>query len=652
MKKMPISAVAAVIAIFSGMEAAAQTPEQYGSLPDVTDVEISPNGQSLAIIKIVGAASAVLFYDLNDMGKEPVGVGLGESKPRSIVWADNDHLLLKTAQAERKRTTDGIQSIEFTRWLSIDKNEAKAEVLFGNAAGYYQGEAGVLLATTPSKPGSAIFQRSDIGSRANRGPSRLGRGSEWELELFEVDLGAGREKKIGNGNSETVDWVVDAAGSPIARVDYDWSAAERKVYVFNGREWDLKASLPEARNAGAVASFYGTGSTPGTLLATTYGSRDKRSLVEFDIDSGQFNRTVFSNERFDISEIAYNPAKASVEGVIFTDHLPRVQYINQSLESVQSSLAKALPGAAPMIVSRSADDQRMIVKALYSDHPPQFFIFDRKAKKLDMIAATYPALDGEVHARKTAFDYTSSDGLTISGYVTAPKGATMENMPLIVLPHGGPAARDDQAFDWWAFFYAANGYLVYQPNFRGSDGYGYNFRASGENQWGLKMQDDITEGVEKLIADGIADKDRICIVGASYGGYAALAGATITPDLYKCAVSVAGISNLATLLADAGKDSIWERRIGNRFGDKKYIDSVSPQKNADKVKAPILLLHGDQDVVVPMGQSRMMRKALEKANKNVEFVTLKDEDHWLSRSKTRTQLLAETIRFIDAHIGG
>lgn len=296
-----------------------------------------------------------------------------------------------------------------------------------------------------------------------------------------------------------------------------------------------------------------------------------------------------------------------------------------------------------------------MVRVKYTDHPDQIFLFDAVGKTLSMITATYAALDGEVFAQKEPFQYSSGDGLRINGYLTVPKGATKQSMPLIVLPHGGPFARDDQSFDWWSFFYAARGYLVYQPNFRGSTGYGSAFKEAGHGEWGRKMQDDISEGVRQLIADGVADPDRICIVGASYGGYAALAGATLTPDIYSCVVSVSGISNILQLLADEGgrdgDDDYWTKRIGSRFSNDDALRSVSPLYNAEKVTAPILLIHAEDDTVVPMGQSRRMRNALRDRGKEHEFVVLKGEDHWLSTGETRTEMLRTSIEFIDQHIG-
>jgi dipeptidyl aminopeptidase/acylaminoacyl peptidase len=210
-------------------------------------------------------------------------------------------------------------------------------------------------------------------------------------------------------------------------------------------------------------------------------------------------------------------------------------------------------------------------------------------------------------------------------------------------------------FDWWAQFMASRGYAVLQPNFRGSSGYGWNFVQAGDGEWAGKVQNDVQDGVKKLIADGIADPKRICIVGASYGGYMALAGATFSPDLYACAVSFAGLSDLNRMLYtgtsfESESVSVWKRRIGADV-DSSKLDTASPANFASQVKIPILLLHSDKDTTVPIEQSQIEEDALKRAGKQVEFVTLEGDDHQLEYSATRIKLLKEVERFLAAHIG-
>jgi dipeptidyl aminopeptidase/acylaminoacyl peptidase len=228
-------------------------------------------------------------------------------------------------------------------------------------------------------------------------------------------------------------------------------------------------------------------------------------------------------------------------------------------------------------------------------------------------------------------------------------------LPLVVLPHGGPDSRDHLVFNWWAQFLATRGYAVLQPQFRGSSGFGAAHRLAGSRQWGGLMQDDVTDGVKEMIRIGVADPDRICIAGASYGGYSALAGAAFTPDLYACAVSVNGVADLPAMVGYTS------RQTGTSYYSAAFKDDIgsihdpslagrSPARSAQNVRAPILLLHGSDDTVVPISQAEAMERALIAAGKTCTFVRLPGEDHWLSRSATRTQVLREMETFLARYL--
>jgi dipeptidyl aminopeptidase/acylaminoacyl peptidase len=257
------------------------------------------------------------------------------------------------------------------------------------------------------------------------------------------------------------------------------------------------------------------------------------------------------------------------------------------------------------------------------------------------------------------YAYKARDGLDIPAYLTLPPGKAAKQLPLVVFPHGGPMARDAMTFNPETQFFANRGYAVFQPNFRGSSGYGKKFMEAGFGQWGLKMQDDVTDGVKKLIADGIVDPKRICIVGESYGGYAALAGAAFTPDLYACAAGWAGVYDLRSFLStrakEYGRDSemieSWSRFIGDRWSDSDKLDMASPAKNADKIKIPVLLMHGEDDATVRIDQSETMDRALRRAGKNVNFIAIPKETHYMETSATRIRWLSELEKFLKANIG-
>ena len=225
---------------------------------------------------------------------------------------------------------------------------------------------------------------------------------------------------------------------------------------------------------------------------------------------------------------------------------------------------------------------------------------------------------------------------------------------MIALPHGGPEAHDTLSFDWWAQYLANKGYLVIQPNFRGSSGFGREFTEAGAGKWGKEMQDDVSDGVLTLVKSGYADKDRVCIMGASYGGYAAMAGGAFTPELYKCIVAVAGVSDIhkmlnRTKINSSSGDWIvrhWSKLMGD---DTSALKKISPVNFAEQFSSPILIIHGEDDTVVPIDQSKIMHTALKKAGKSTRFVALKKEDHWLSGSDTRLKMLKEIDKFLDKH---
>jgi dipeptidyl aminopeptidase/acylaminoacyl peptidase len=291
-------------------------------------------------------------------------------------------------------------------------------------------------------------------------------------------------------------------------------------------------------------------------------------------------------------------------------------------------------------------------------HPPVHYLVDFERKAADIVGEAYPGLEGARLGAVRSLSYLARDGTPIPAYLTLPPGATPRGLPLVVLPHGGPEDRDLGGFDWWAQFLATRGYAVLQPQFRGSTGFGREHRLAGYRQWGGRMQDDVSDGVRHLVATGVADPNRVCIVGASYGGYAALAGAAFTPELYRCAVSVNGVSDLPSMLADVARVSgrtsnrlaYWKDHIG--VASDPDVAGRSPARAAAAVRAPVLLLHGTDDTVVLPAQSQKMAAALAAAGKPHRLTLLPGEDHWLSNGATRTRVLEEIERFLGEHLGG
>lgn len=618
------------------------TPEIFGALPDMQEAQISPDGRYLAALENRPEGAAVIIYDLDDPSARPVGIKAGSAKARDLIWADNERLLLLASITDTFNTSGGKETWEFWRWVSISRTKRAARVILESRGGYIIAGAGELKAFPPQSPGRAVFY-------ASRGENGTG--------LVEVDLDSGSERIFEKNRPETTDWIVDRNGAPIVRRDY--ASGDDEVSIFSARrggdfrlikKYKVKPKEPSPLSLGDLID--------DDNVVASIPSGDTRAVVELNLESGAVSGPMFHHPDYDLDGFGYDPRTARATDIRYTDDFQRVIPFDAKERAFQQGLEKAIPGAAPIVVSRSDDGGRAVIRAVYADKPAAFLLYTAATGKISKISSSYRSLDGKNLLRRVKYDYGASDGTKVPGYLTIPAGREAKNLPLVVLPHGGPEARDDMSFDWWSGFYAARGYLVYQPNFRGSSGYGEAHRKAGHGEWGRKMQDDITEGVRNLVLDGRADAKRICIVGASYGGYAALAGATLTPELYACAVSIAGVSDLPAMLgwskerSGRAVEDFWETRMGaSRFKDTDELNAVSPAKQAQNVRAPVLLIHGRDDTIVPISQSRKMRDALKDAGKTVEYLELAGEDHWLSRAPSRIAMLRASIDFIDRHIG-
>jgi dipeptidyl aminopeptidase/acylaminoacyl peptidase len=331
-----------------------------------------------------------------------------------------------------------------------------------------------------------------------------------------------------------------------------------------------------------------------------------------------------------------------------------VKWLNSDAEARHKVLARAFPGRIVDIRESSRSGDRLLVEASSPSSPPVYYLVDNRTHKADIVAEGYPTLANVKLGEVRAITYTARDGTEIPAYLTLPPGVAPQNLPLVVLPHGGPQARDYLEFDWWAQFLASRGYAVLKPQFRGSSGFGDAFQKAGYHQWGGLMQDDVSDGVAAMISQGLVDPKRVCIVGASYGGYVALAGAAFTPTLYKCAVSINGVSDLPEMLAYSDKRGgggiayYWRDHIGSPYDP--AVRAKSPVHAAANVNIPILLMHAADDTVVPFRQSEDMAHALSKAGKSVTLVPLPGEDHLLSRSESRTQMLKVLEQFLAANL--
>jgi dipeptidyl aminopeptidase/acylaminoacyl peptidase len=458
---------------------------------------------------------------------------------------------------------------------------------------------------------------------------------------------------VGTFDWFTSSWYMDGHGHVIARVDKSLNYYKKRVKTFDGHDWHDLGEFETGDGLGPV----GLTEDGASVAVEERNDQTFAVLVAHAISDPSQRKELFSNPNFDIDYIIKDEWTDRVIGVAYADDRMEYVYFDPKREALQRRLQQVFPHVSVHAVSSDLAQDKVIVATEAPRQPTKYYLLDRTTHIAEPLQSAYPNLTEADLGEMKPYPYRARDGLDIPAYLTLPPGKQAHNLPLVVMPHGGPEVRDMLAFDWMGQFFANRGYAVFQPNYRGSSGYGHKFTEAGLMQWGLKMQDDITDGVRKLIADGIVDPKRICIVGGSYGGYAALAGAAFTLDLYACAVSFAAVTDLPSFIhtvhfdRGSGAEALLVSRIGSPIDDSEQLRATSPARHAEAIKCPVLLMHGEGDTTVRIDQSERMYDALREAGKKVQFIRFPGEDHYFGLASTRIQFLSETEKFLAANIG-
>jgi len=642
--------------------AAAQPPavEAYGRLPAIGSVGISPDGKRLALSVGFEYSANEPDRDLTALRVLNLETGKIEhtlSPPRAntlryVGWADDKrayYYISAAADANARLPSSwAVMSrgprLEFWRTGVLAIDSGASTLLMQHKEFSFSVALANLQAPIEGDPGFGRMIAWSPGVDTN--------GS---LGVYRVNLDNGSASPMTTGNVETRDYLLDESGAVIARVEINDYTNRWRLFVFeDGKE---RLILEDVSEMGRPLSFQGL-LQDGRIAAVDpheEGARD--TLLAIDRKTGA-KEPLHKTGGSDVGAIG-DPWFRRVVGVGWIEDLPKQKFFDEQLQGIYTSVQQYFADGYVRLVSWSRDRSNVLVFGEKAGDAGAYYMFDPTEKKLRSVGKTYPALTtAEALGERRAIKYKSRDGTSIPAYLTLPAGVEAKNLPLVLLVHGGPHARDNFTFDWWASFLASRGYAVLQANYRGSTGYGYDWFNAGRGGWGDGvMQTDVEDGADALVKGGTVDPKRICIIGASYGGYAALAGATLTPDRYACAASINGLTDPMKFQNDArsgnlGKRAMisewWRKSMGD---DQTHLKKITPVDHADKVKAPILIVHGVDDSVVPIEQARWMNSKLKREKKNVRYIELKGDDHWLSGASTRTQMLRELETFLGEHIG-
>lgn len=631
---------ASVVVVAAYIESAVAAPlEAYERLPLYENVSISPDGKRIAFVTTVGEDREAVIQSLSE-GEQGRRIKVGKQRFGYVSWVGNEQLLFSTSQAAGFFT--GSQ-VDVGTFHSFDLRRQQPFL----PTSWPRTTLEPYLMDAPSLD-AANRRQLHINFRFNPDGSKSA--------FYRIDFEKQRLSILDAAYDEkrSYSWYPDVSGRLIARSIYDEKEKTWELSFRSNGQWKNIHSEKAVVEAPYIA---GMGPEPGVMIVHKIedGQRVARRL---SLGDGSWGEALLP-DWMGVSYI-YRPINGrEIIGFRKLDVESGYTFFDKKLQQQWDQIKGSFPGEQVEAVNWTDDMNKVVVKVFGRRTGAAYVLADLSSQKFSNLGNLYSGIEARDIAQVRSIKYDASDGLQIGAYLTMPNRKE-KKLPLVVLPHGGPAARDSLKFDWFAQALASRGYLVLQPNFRGSWGVNSKLAEAGYGEWGRKMQTDLSDGVRALIKLGVVDSERVCIVGSSYGGYAALMSATQESNIYRCAVSVAGISDLRRFFLEKadgfyreGGDDRSLRFDFRYFGIANERDPVlvdrSPLTHVDTVNIPVLLIHGDYDSVVPIKQSEVMADALKKAGKPYELIKLRSEDHWLSRSETRTKMLTAVIKFLETH---
>jgi len=612
--------------------------DTFAALPGYSRPKLSPDGQTIAYATNYKGKTAIVLQPTN--GAQSLMIPpLGDQETRGFRWANNDVLLLTAGKSIIRHAIRG-KSYN-TRVLAFNRKKDKF-IWLGKPK-----QSGVTKKTSATQYASQIERVIDyLPSDPQHILLSLDLNLDTNAEVYKVNVFSGSRKLVQKGHRGISRWFTDHTSKVRMGVGYE----RNKWFAMFRNADDNWVSLTKVDWANKY-DIMGFSTVPNILYVSGMSEHGTDGLFTLDVRSGEIIKQLFAHEQVDIDSHMEHPLTGQVAGVAYTDDFRRVKFFDKELAHIQRSLNRALKGTVNTIISRAKERELYLLLVESDTNPGDYYLFDRDKGQLHFISPSMQQVDIETTAPTKTVTIPVRDGESIPGYLTIPPGTDGKNLPAIVLPHGGPSSRDTAKWDFWAQFYANRGYAVLKPNFRGSSGYGHAFYLKGHKQWGGVMQNDITDATHWMIKEGIADPERICIVGASFGGYAALMGVIKEKNLYKCAISVNGVTDLPRL---KGYDKqfegggAWTKNMvleGAKDGD------ISPYDRAADISAPVLLMSSKDDARIPYKMSKDMHKRLKKLKKQSAYVEISDGGHYLLTAASRITILKETEKFLAKHIG-
>jgi dipeptidyl aminopeptidase/acylaminoacyl peptidase len=645
MKKL----IAALCVVFTaGLPSFADTADLYGRADGVKWPSLSPTGDLLAVHCSPQGQPSVCIFNIakgEDVAFIPLG---GEVRLQGFYWPSDDYLIINVSTFKSLQTVDGQRDYNFLQALSYDIDDNELNVLLNDEGLIIDAQSvvsvlpgddrNVMMAAVTANTGQSEHSLGSISP--DRG------GTAWSIATFKTRLDNGKSRRERTLLKSTLGAWFDAEGDVVAEIvspdrstRRELRSNNRTLFTYDSASANDFAVLGLDQASGKLIIFRDVGDEDGLyFMSLEDGSMEPVRIAGVDVGRASPVRDTYTR---------------GIVGFEYFDGMTRQVFTDPVLSDVLSQLSGALGGKRVNIESWNRDRSKIAISAAEPGRPADYYVFDRGAGALGPIGSAASHLAEATTGQVVTREIRARDGLQVETFLTLPPGRTLEDgpFPTVIMPHGGPEARDGLGYDWWAQALAAEGYLVIQPNFRGSSGYGQDFRNAGFGEFGGKMIDDIADAGAWAVSQGLVAGDAYCVAGASYGGYAALMMGLKDKARSRCLISVNGVTqpfaHVGAFALDSETGQYWERYLGlNRFDSEAERAVISPVARAGEYDQPILILHAENDLVVRTGQARLIASELD-GKPGFRSVSLGEADHYIGGSDVRAQVLRETFAFLN-----
>ena len=622
--------------------AAQQIPvEDFFKRSGFSSFQLSPNGKYMAAITPIAERRNIAVIDLETREAKAI-TGVTDRDISGYVWANDDRILFFMDK-------DGNESFGI---FAVNKDGSRPRTL-------------IEPAETQIKGGSRIVRSASVINLLDDDPDhvlvavpRIYQDTVVQ-DVKKMNILSGRSSMVERNPGDISAWITKYVGDIVGAV----ASIEDETRILWRKspqdEWSRLIKFdstaggfyPAWINKDASKLYVSSTVTPDGK------ERDKAAIYRYDLETNTLGELVFEHDTVDVSGVVGSEVSDDIVAVTYNAEKPGRYYVDEKWKNLLVPIENAFPDRVVSLSSVTDDEKLMVITAWNSRNPATYYLFDVDKGSLEELGSAYDWLDESNLGEMKPVTIEARDGMQLPAYLTLPPGSDGKNLPLVINPHGGPRSRDTYGFRPDVQLMANRGYAVLQVNFRGSTGYGRAFDKAGWKRWGLEMQDDITDSVKWAVERGIADPDRVCIYGGSYGGYAAMAGITFTPDLYQCAINYVGVTDIELLFETMPTawrrfEATMKKQIGDPDKDAAQLRDRSPINHVEKIQVPLLMAYGLQDPRVVIDHALNLEKELKRHEIDYELIIEKKEGHGFVRFENQVDFYSRLIEFLDQHIGG